>query len=208
MPEAAVHAFLTALFLINGYWIALILNLPLLAYNAKKCVLEGSALARSYLTFVAGSLRISICWTRQRSSGNLMCIKGYGSSHACGDNSSCANSRGVTDFVPGIFRQARLPSDYVLLLPVQHDRRSDKGRVPLTTRQSTQEHEGGRCLLMAIHMNAEACVAVVACPRISPYEVRGKNGTSQRLYRTGISRLLRLVEFYNLKLLRIPSVFS
>lgn len=36
MPEAAVHAFLTALFLINGYWIALILNLPLLAYNAKK----------------------------------------------------------------------------------------------------------------------------------------------------------------------------
>ena len=36
VPEAAVHAFLTALFLINGYWIALILNLPLLAYNAKK----------------------------------------------------------------------------------------------------------------------------------------------------------------------------
>lgn len=36
VPEAAVHAFLTALFLINGYWIALILNLPLLTYNAKK----------------------------------------------------------------------------------------------------------------------------------------------------------------------------
>ena len=36
VPEAGVHAFLTALFLINGYWIALILNLPLLAYNAKK----------------------------------------------------------------------------------------------------------------------------------------------------------------------------
>ena len=36
VPEAAVHAFLTALFLINGYWIALVLNLPLLAYNAKK----------------------------------------------------------------------------------------------------------------------------------------------------------------------------
>lgn len=36
VPEAAVHAFLTVLFLINGYWIALILNLPLLAYNAKK----------------------------------------------------------------------------------------------------------------------------------------------------------------------------
>ena len=36
VPEAAVHAFLTLLFLVNGYWIALILNLPLLAYNAKK----------------------------------------------------------------------------------------------------------------------------------------------------------------------------
>ncbi|KAG9679571.1 putative ER-derived vesicles protein ERV14, partial [Aureobasidium melanogenum] len=36
VPEAAVHAFLTILFLINGYWLALILNLPLLAWNAKK----------------------------------------------------------------------------------------------------------------------------------------------------------------------------
>lgn len=36
IPEAAVHAFLTFLFLINGYWIALLLNLPLLAWNAKK----------------------------------------------------------------------------------------------------------------------------------------------------------------------------
>lgn len=38
IPEAAVHAFLTFLFLINGYWIALLLNLPLLAWNAKKYV--------------------------------------------------------------------------------------------------------------------------------------------------------------------------
>lgn len=36
VPEAAVQAFLTVLFLINSYWIALVLNLPLLAYNAKK----------------------------------------------------------------------------------------------------------------------------------------------------------------------------
>lgn len=36
VPEAAVHAFLTFLFLINGYWLALILNLPLLAFNGKK----------------------------------------------------------------------------------------------------------------------------------------------------------------------------
>lgn len=38
IPEAAVHGFLTFLFLINGYWIALILNLPLLAFNIKKYV--------------------------------------------------------------------------------------------------------------------------------------------------------------------------
>ncbi|EGX43609.1 COPII-coated vesicle protein [Orbilia oligospora] len=36
IPEAAVHGFLTALFLVNGYWLALVLNLPLLAFNAKK----------------------------------------------------------------------------------------------------------------------------------------------------------------------------
>ncbi|EAT92210.2 hypothetical protein SNOG_00715 [Parastagonospora nodorum SN15] len=36
VPEAAVHGFLTFLFLINGYWMALVLNLPLLAWNAKK----------------------------------------------------------------------------------------------------------------------------------------------------------------------------
>ena len=39
IPEAAVHGFLTFLFLINGYWIALLLNLPLLAFNVKKYVL-------------------------------------------------------------------------------------------------------------------------------------------------------------------------
>ncbi|CZT20384.1 probable ER-derived vesicles protein ERV14 [Ramularia collo-cygni] len=30
IPEAAVHAFLTVLFLINGYWLPLLLNLPLI----------------------------------------------------------------------------------------------------------------------------------------------------------------------------------
>jgi Cornichon protein len=38
IPEAAVHGFLTSLFLINGYWVALLLNLPLLAFNIKKYV--------------------------------------------------------------------------------------------------------------------------------------------------------------------------
>ena len=36
IPEAGVHAFLTFLFLINGYWLALLLNIPLLAWNGKK----------------------------------------------------------------------------------------------------------------------------------------------------------------------------
>lgn len=39
IPEAAVHGFLTLLFLINGYWVALVLNLPLLAFNIKKYVI-------------------------------------------------------------------------------------------------------------------------------------------------------------------------
>lgn len=39
IPEAAVHAFITFLFVINGYWLTIALNLPLLAYNAKKYVL-------------------------------------------------------------------------------------------------------------------------------------------------------------------------
>lgn len=39
IPEAAVHGFLTFLFLINGYWLPLVLNVPLLAWNIKKYVL-------------------------------------------------------------------------------------------------------------------------------------------------------------------------
>ena len=33
-----MHGFLTFLFLINGYWLPLILNLPLLGWNIKKIV--------------------------------------------------------------------------------------------------------------------------------------------------------------------------
>ena len=52
LPEAAVHTFLTVLFLINGYWVALILNLPLLAFNVKK-----------YVAFIPGVGRL---WWRKR----------------------------------------------------------------------------------------------------------------------------------------------
>lgn len=32
------HAFLTAMFLLSGQWIALLLNAPLVAFNVNKCV--------------------------------------------------------------------------------------------------------------------------------------------------------------------------
>jgi len=36
IPEAAIHGFLTTLFLINGYWFSFLLNAPLLAFNVNK----------------------------------------------------------------------------------------------------------------------------------------------------------------------------
>jgi hypothetical protein len=54
IPEAAVHGFLTFLFLINGYWIALLLNLPLLAFNVKKYVLATSRLHVHWCPFTEG----------------------------------------------------------------------------------------------------------------------------------------------------------
>ncbi|OBZ82658.1 ER-derived vesicles protein ERV14 [Choanephora cucurbitarum] len=36
LPEMGAHAFLFLMFLLNGSWIALALNLPLLAYNVNK----------------------------------------------------------------------------------------------------------------------------------------------------------------------------
>lgn len=36
LPEAAIQAVLTGLFLINGYWLTFLLNLPLFLYNVRK----------------------------------------------------------------------------------------------------------------------------------------------------------------------------
>lgn len=36
LPEAGVHAFLTSLFLLGGYWFTFLLNLPVLLFNANK----------------------------------------------------------------------------------------------------------------------------------------------------------------------------
>lgn len=48
IPEAAVHGFLTFLFLINGYWVALILNLPLVAYNVNKYVTPSACMVSPF----------------------------------------------------------------------------------------------------------------------------------------------------------------
>ena len=40
IPEHGAHAFLTLLFLLSGQWIAFILNAPLVAWNANKCVYQ------------------------------------------------------------------------------------------------------------------------------------------------------------------------
>jgi hypothetical protein len=89
VPEAGVHAFLTILFLINGYWVPLILNLPLLAWNAKKYVYPSFAGSRTILTcntafpyyetmltnVTTGSSRTSTCLTPRRSSGSSTCTR-------------------------------------------------------------------------------------------------------------------------------------
>jgi hypothetical protein len=79
VPEAAVHAFLTFLFLINGYWLALILNLPLAAYNAKKYVGKTTKKSRVEISAdssgLAGSSRASTFSTRLKSSASSMFIR-------------------------------------------------------------------------------------------------------------------------------------
>lgn len=71
VPEAAVHAFLTILFLVNGYWLAILLNLPLLAFNAKKYELRcmGPEEAQM-LTCWPGYSRTNICLTQRKYLGS------------------------------------------------------------------------------------------------------------------------------------------
>lgn len=52
-------------------------------------------------------------------------------------------SRTETYTVPGIVHQARVPSHYVLLLPVQHDRRPHPRRITITGRKRTIRKQTG-----------------------------------------------------------------
>lgn len=74
-----MHGFLTFLFLINGYWLALILNLPLLAWNIKKYVqlYPGQTCACAVLILPTGSSRTRISWMQPRFSGSSMSTKRY-----------------------------------------------------------------------------------------------------------------------------------
>jgi hypothetical protein len=101
IPEAAVHGFLTFLFLINGYWIALLLNLPLLAFNVKKYVyftnlwlslFMPQELSRSFALYCERALltRFPGLWTTHiyltllRSLGSSMYTRRYGHIQICG----------------------------------------------------------------------------------------------------------------------------
>ena len=50
------------------------------------------------------------------------------------------------DSRPGVIHQTRVPSDYVLLLPLQHDSGIDKGRIALTQREGPSEHARRRLI--------------------------------------------------------------
>lgn len=79
IPEAAVHVFLTFLFLINGYWLPLILNLPLVAWNAKKYAPENPSYVRLHVALIkcacSGLWKTPIFSTRRRFSESLTSTK-------------------------------------------------------------------------------------------------------------------------------------
>lgn len=140
----AIHGFLTFLFLINGYWLPLILNLPLLGWNVKKYVvwsLEtsriispqewGNKLLRAPADYGRNteSLITRTCWTPLRSSASSMCTRRY---HCPDPLVGPQFSKANTPFSTGILHQARLPPHHVLLLPVQHDCRPHPRRGPLS----------------------------------------------------------------------------
>jgi hypothetical protein len=125
IPEAAVHGFLTFLFLINGYWIALLLNLPLLAFNVKKYAFHVFAL-RSFM--YCGMIWY---WHRhsessttntfsmpQKSSESSMSTRGYGVLY----DTIALHKRNWQIGNLGVVLQARFPFGYVLLLSVLNDR--------------------------------------------------------------------------------------
>ncbi|TVY27997.1 ER-derived vesicles protein [Lachnellula hyalina] len=106
IPEAAVHGFLTFLFLINGYWIALLLNLPLLAFNVKKIVDNAHLLDATEIF-------------RKLNVHKKACVMEGG-------------MKDKTNREIGIVHQAWFSSGYVLLLPLLDDCGLNPRRIELT----------------------------------------------------------------------------
>ena len=48
LPENIAHALLTTLFLLSGQWVAFLLNLPLVLYNANKHVFSSRVSLHAY----------------------------------------------------------------------------------------------------------------------------------------------------------------
>jgi hypothetical protein len=136
VPEAAVHAFLTFLFLINGYWLALVLNLPLLAFNAKKYVgihRAGSTCADKLYSRIFENQHLLDATEifRKLNVHKKVCIRLF--------IPYCGWVEADMRFI-GIFHQAWLPLDNVLLLSLQHDRCSHQRRIELTTKQNIAQN--------------------------------------------------------------------
>jgi hypothetical protein len=137
VPEAAVHGFLTFLFLINGYWVALVLNLPLLAWNGKKyavcCatwrlksltesrIFENQHLLDATEIFrklnVHKKVRIWLCPDGTHGWQAVAYISSLYTSQLLAYIHRVAKANRIT----GIIHQAGVSLDHVFLLPLQHD---------------------------------------------------------------------------------------
>lgn len=114
IPEAAIQGFLTFLFLINGYWIALLLNLPMVAYNGKKCVLPFSCAPDGKdVDNLEQNLRESAPARRDGDFPQAECAQ-EGMAPCIRRRHKPSNQHAT-----GILYQARLPPCHVLLLSVQ-----------------------------------------------------------------------------------------
>ena len=138
IPEAAVHGFLTFLFLINGYWLALVLNLPLLAWNAKKYVCHNSIDSAGVIFIPSHFDRIventhlldATEIFRKLNVHKKVCYAAPPPPSPPRPFLRMWEGSWLSTMV-GVLCQARLSSRHVLFLPLQHDCRPDSRRVVL-----------------------------------------------------------------------------
>ena len=142
IPEAGVHAFLTFLFVINGYWLAIALNLPLLAFNAKKCVPSSPSLRTRLRALELGSDSLCRIYDNQHLLDATEIFRKL-NVHKKVRLTIYVIRSGITDAdlrALGILYQARFPPLDVLLLPLQHDCGPHPRRVSLIRRRDPGCH--------------------------------------------------------------------